>query len=740
MVGEVAAHGPGRHDGVGDGTIHHRIVHAGHGHGLSRAPVAARERERRRCHRALGEVGAGEPDRHVGRRLRVQPNRERGGTAGLRGHEPGSRRHRDPERDHDAIRAEFRGVVPRVRRGPRHALPGDQAPSRDVDRASEVATAVGGEESKVGPAFTERGSVVVGLEDLHTRIREEHLARSGADVARHAQGRPREHGGCEDRRVHQEIRLAGRFGAIVRGRAVAIQIDSEARVGEDGIAAQRVSCSASCLDADTIAEIEGDRVRLACRSSADAVVGPASPNHQHARAAVRDRGRSRDVGADPVPLDDVGRAARADPVVEIPRDQVAFVGQGSADLSPTALRQDPAVRRAAHAIADGGGSTHVRADVVALDDGARDAGVDVDPLVVVARRDVPVGSRRASDHRVGGADRDAVDPIAPVERPGRIQPEPIPRDQGARAVHLDATRREAVDDEPAHRDTRPRQQQAVHTAAGPCAIQLDDRCAAPARLRLRTEDHRRGDRRKRGSGADRRYAADEEVVGCSQAGCRRTIADHEDGILDAGGPAALGKRRVTTQGIGVGEQLPKAPLPAVVRIDDRVEVETEVHARDIAGDDAHRSERMSLSGPGSGESARRRGQDPPGRGVALVCRARIVPTYVIGDVGGRSRGGIGPKRLDWSKAGHIARPRRADAARHDSHRIGTRRQAREGVVAARVGVRRADERARAVEQLHPGIRPPHAGCGHSVAPRAAAVLDVLEDRARQAEGPCSRRG
>ena len=83
--GVVIRVGAGRsqRDVVDPRAVCQGIVLAGDGDGGIGVPVGGRERQRTRIHRALIGVAAGHRDGHVRRRLRVQPDGEAGGTAGL---------------------------------------------------------------------------------------------------------------------------------------------------------------------------------------------------------------------------------------------------------------------------------------------------------------------------------------------------------------------------------------------------------------------------------------------------------------------------------------------------------------------------------------------------------------------------------------------------------------------------------------------------------------------------------
>ncbi len=94
IVNVAAGGGAGRH-GVGLVAVGDGVVDARHRDRLRHIPVRTGERQAGRGDRALCGIRAGERERDVGVRLRIEPDREHRGPAALGGDEAGRRRHPD---------------------------------------------------------------------------------------------------------------------------------------------------------------------------------------------------------------------------------------------------------------------------------------------------------------------------------------------------------------------------------------------------------------------------------------------------------------------------------------------------------------------------------------------------------------------------------------------------------------------------------------------------------------------
>src|SRR5207237_5544964 len=69
----------------------------------------------------------------------------------------------------------------------------------------------------------------------------------------------------------------------------------------------------------------------------------------------------------------------------------------------------------------------------------------------------------------------------------------------------------------------------------------------------------------------------------AQSGVRTTVGNHKNARLASRGLSLLRESRVVER-ICVGNELPQAALAAVVRVDDRIEVKTEIDIRGAAAD------------------------------------------------------------------------------------------------------------------------------------------------------------
>ena len=215
---------------------------------------------------------------------------------------------------------------------------------------------------------------------------------------------------------------------------------------------------------------------------------------------------------------------------------------------------------------------------------------------------------------------------------------------------IDAVTREAVDDESANDGASAGEGQA-NRCAGTCPVELDDRRARPPGLLLGIEDHRGAEGGQRRRRADRRDAAGEVVVGGAQAGAARAIRDHEDGVFRRGNQTRLTQARIAAESNGVGDELPQRALAAVIRVDDRVEVEAEVDACDVRRPERHRRDRLCRR-----RSCRQRGKG--GAAVARVSLGRRFAAHVVGYCDGGAAAGVRAVGLHRQmRPGDVACPR-----------------------------------------------------------------------------------
>src|SRR5439155_823003 len=97
-VAAVRAGGGGGNDRVRHVAIVHEIIHAGYGHGLGRVPVRRRKRQAHGRDRPFSRVAGRDPDRDIGRRLRIEHDGKRGRSPGFGGGQAGGRRDGDAGR------------------------------------------------------------------------------------------------------------------------------------------------------------------------------------------------------------------------------------------------------------------------------------------------------------------------------------------------------------------------------------------------------------------------------------------------------------------------------------------------------------------------------------------------------------------------------------------------------------------------------------------------------------------
>src|SRR5262249_29649020 len=155
-------------------------------------------------------------------------------------------------------------------------------------------------------------------------------------------------------------------GAVVERDAVEAEVDAEAAVVVNGIAADRVARAGPIEDHDPGTAIEGDRVAGPRRDVADRVTRRGAYNH-HAVLLVGRRLLTVDVRADEVALDHIARvgcAPHLHAIAVVARDDVSGPGRRAADRDVRDVRPHAEVLEVVQA----GGAAGVQADDVALDE------------------------------------------------------------------------------------------------------------------------------------------------------------------------------------------------------------------------------------------------------------------------------------------------------------------------------------------------------------------------------------
>ena len=220
----------------------------------------------------------------------------------------------------------------------------------------------------------------------------------------------------------------------------------------------------------------------------------------------------------------------------------------------------------------------------------------------------------------------------------------------ARGVQVDAVARESVDDESPN-DGASAGEREANRCAGARPVEFDCRRARPPWLLLGIEDHRGAEGGQRRRRADRRDAAGEVVVGGAQAGAARAIRDHEDGVFRRGNQTRLTQARIAAESNGVGDELPQRALAAVIRVDDRVEVEAEVDACDVRRPERDGRDRLCRR-----RSCRQR--DKGSAAVARVNLGRRFAAHVVGYCDGGAAAGVRAVGLHGQmRPGDVACPR-----------------------------------------------------------------------------------
>ncbi len=220
--------------------------------------------------------------------------------------------------------------------------------------------------------------------------------------------------------------------------------------------------------------------------------------------------------------------------------------------------------------------------------------------------------------------------------------------------------------------------------------------------------------------------------------------DAEDAVLEASRKGRHGvvlvQRGLIRQQIGVEDELPQRALPAVVGVDDRVEVEAEVHAGDVATARVHRDDRLrELAGRGL-----QRGQRVAAGIGGRVDVGRLLPADPVRTRAGGFTVAVRPEGLDGKLRPVGARPGRGDGGVDDADGVQGRAQSGEAVASVGRGRGRGEEIPRVVVELDRHVvafDAERAGIGAGrgvVAAHSAAVVDVLENRT--ADGHAGRDG
>ena len=188
-------------------------------------------------------------------------------------------------------------------------------------------------------------------------------ARRRVENAGDRRGRAVGHRG-DDRKVLQVVGPRVPVPEVVRRRAVAVEVDADARVVMNRIAADRVAGDRPG-DYHAGSGVEGDQVPGARIGASDGhVVGL----ERDARALVAESDRPGHVRADEIALDRRSRRVdHRDSRGGICRDDVARAGCGAADRVVQAVQEMPGIP-----VAEGQGAGDVGADEVALDHVVRD--------------------------------------------------------------------------------------------------------------------------------------------------------------------------------------------------------------------------------------------------------------------------------------------------------------------------------------------------------------------------------
>ena len=388
--------------------------------------------------------------------------------------------------------------------------------------------------------------------------REQRVRRAGQRALQAEGARAVGDGAREDREVLLVVRAGVRITRIVRRDADGSEVDSQPAVVGDHVPQDGVPCP--IFDSDACQNVEPDRVGVQKDGGADErVAGPLGD--EHAVRAVAEVGRSREIGPDEVPRDDVEErrgALNGDTRARVPRNDVRVEAVAAGNRVGRRAHDRDALTVGERARARPIDPDHIPRDVRA----GRAASAQAEPAAGVARQHVAKRRRAADQVALTVVDQDAVGAIRTGERAGRI---------GADAVHLDAmttgalqddagaarcgggsAAAEAVDGERVDNRAVAGNDQPIGRRPGIRAVQLDERLPGPAGLRFAVDGHRLGDRRQLRRGSNRVHAAAGNREG-NQVGARA--------------------------GVRVEQRLSQRAAPGIVGVDDREAVRPANHRR-----------------------------------------------------------------------------------------------------------------------------------------------------------------
>jgi hypothetical protein len=207
-------------------------------------------------------------------------------------------------------------------------------------------------------AFAVSGRVASSIGEELDAVRSTRLAVEGSANGCVA-GTRRSH--IQNRKVLQPVWPRIGVSGVVWGHAVVIQIDAQTAVGENAVSADDIPNITS--DGDAGIDVERDEIAAAGRGG---IAGfHVRVVDQDAVAAVTQRQRARDIGADVIPLDNhrIDEGTGPNAVAQIPRDDIAGGGRIPADDD---LVSEKVAKDAVALIGHGGGAGGVGADAVAL--------------------------------------------------------------------------------------------------------------------------------------------------------------------------------------------------------------------------------------------------------------------------------------------------------------------------------------------------------------------------------------
>ncbi len=207
------------------------------------------------------------------------------------------------------------------------------------------------------------------------------------------------------------------------------------------------------------------------------------------------------------------------------------------------------------------------------------------------------------------------------------------------------------------------------------------------------------------------------------------VADHED--------RDVGPRRLSGDGesgvrqtVRVRQELPERALPRIVRVYDRVEVESKIHLDNVARAEHDSRHRLGRAREPRREHEGSRVECGPGATVSRIGDRRVGASDVIGHGDRHARAGVCSEGLNREvRPADVARPRGGDRAVHDTNVVGAGGEAGERVPAGSAGRNRSAIGATCIVELDTRVGPRDAIRGSRIASRAAAVIDVFEDGA-----------